>query len=51
MQQLSDKLLIESYYKANELELSPDFVALIEEEILRRDLNIIFYRKRKSAIK
>lgn len=51
MQQLSDKLLIESYYKANELDLSPDFVELIEEEIFRRNLNVILYSKRKSAIK
>lgn len=38
MEYLSDELLIESYFKANELNLSPDFLALIEEEIQRRNL-------------
>lgn len=38
MENLSDKLLLESYYKANELELSPDFLSLIEDEIDRRHL-------------
>ncbi|TQS74611.1 sporulation histidine kinase inhibitor Sda [Ornithinibacillus gellani] len=38
MEHLSDELLIESFYKANELKLSPDFVALIKEEISRRNL-------------
>lgn len=38
MEQLSDELLMESYFKANELQLSPDFLALIEEEIHRRSL-------------
>lgn len=39
MEHLSDELLIESFYKANELNLSPDFLALIEQEIRRRKLN------------
>jgi len=39
MEYLSDELLIESYDKANELDLSPDFLALIESEIHRRNLN------------
>ena len=38
MQRLSDELLIESYYKAKELKLSPDFIQLIESEIRRRSL-------------
>ncbi|UJL44907.1 sporulation histidine kinase inhibitor Sda [Virgibacillus sp. NKC19-16] len=38
MEHLSDALLLESYHKANELNLSPDFLALIEEEIHRRHL-------------
>lgn len=38
MEHLSDDLLIESYYTANKLNLSPDFIALIEEEIDRRKL-------------
>lgn len=40
MEQLSDDLLLESYHKANELELSPDFVSLIENEISRRELSV-----------
>lgn len=38
MEHLSDELLMESYFKANELQLSPDFLALIEDEIHRRCL-------------
>lgn len=38
MERLSDELLLESYFKANELNLSPDFVSIIEEEIRRRNL-------------
>ncbi|SFA69762.1 developmental checkpoint coupling sporulation initiation to replication initiation [Lentibacillus halodurans] len=39
MEYLSDELLLESYYKANELNLSPDFIYLIEKEIQRRRLS------------
>ncbi|WP_081773079.1 MULTISPECIES: sporulation histidine kinase inhibitor Sda [unclassified Bacillus (in: firmicutes)] len=39
MRKLSDDLLIESYYKAMELNLSPDFIRLIEKEIHRRSLS------------
>ncbi|WP_163970068.1 sporulation histidine kinase inhibitor Sda [Oceanobacillus halotolerans] len=38
MEHLSDDLLIEAYYKANELNLSPDFLLLIKKEIERRNL-------------
>ncbi|GHH97079.1 sporulation histidine kinase inhibitor Sda [Neobacillus kokaensis] len=38
MRKLSDELLIESYYKAIELNLSEDFINLIESEIRRRSL-------------
>jgi len=38
MEHLSDELLLESYYKANELNLSPDFLSLIKDEIHRRRL-------------
>ncbi|ALF11593.1 sporulation histidine kinase inhibitor Sda [Parageobacillus thermoglucosidasius] len=38
MKYLSDELLIESYYKAKELKLSPEFIELIEREIRRRAL-------------
>ena len=39
MEQLSNELLLESYHKANELNLSPDFIDLIIDEINRRNLN------------
>jgi developmental checkpoint coupling sporulation initiation to replication initiation len=35
---LSDDLLIESYFKARELKLSHDFIRLIEMELQRRSL-------------
>lgn len=38
LRKLSDELLIESYYKARELNLSPEFIELIETEIDRRSL-------------
>lgn len=39
MRLLSDELLIETYYKAIELKLSPEFIRLIETEMDRRALN------------
>jgi developmental checkpoint coupling sporulation initiation to replication initiation len=38
MEHLSDELLIESYYKACELNLSQDFIQLILDEIIKRSL-------------
>lgn len=38
MQKLSDQLLVETYLKAKELNLSKDFISLIENEIKRRSL-------------
>ncbi|OCA86476.1 sporulation histidine kinase inhibitor Sda [Pradoshia sp. D12] len=39
MQKLPDDLLIESYYKARHLNLSQEFIRLIEREIDRRSLS------------
>ena len=39
MRKLSDELLIESYFKAQDLNLSYDFIHLIEAEIHRRSLS------------
>ncbi|OMP67609.1 sporulation histidine kinase inhibitor Sda [Domibacillus epiphyticus] len=36
MHTLSDKLLLSSYKKANELKLNDEFIALIEKEMKRR---------------
>lgn len=38
MKSLSDDLLIETYFKAIELQLSVEFISLIKEEIERRSL-------------
>ncbi|WP_102026954.1 sporulation histidine kinase inhibitor Sda [Salirhabdus sp. Marseille-P4669] len=38
MKHLSDELLIESYHKACELNLSADFIQLIKDEIIKRSL-------------
>lgn len=39
MNKLSDELLLESYFKAIKLQLSSDFIRLIESEIHRRSLS------------
>ncbi|SDB97443.1 developmental checkpoint coupling sporulation initiation to replication initiation [Pelagirhabdus alkalitolerans] len=39
MEKLSDDLLLQSYEKALELQLSTDFIQLIEAEITRRALH------------
>jgi len=39
MRKLSDELLIESYYKATEMNLSKEFIELIKIEIKRRSLS------------
>ncbi|MFD2209242.1 sporulation histidine kinase inhibitor Sda [Virgibacillus halophilus] len=38
MECLSNELLLDSYHKANELKLSPDFILLIKKEIEKRNL-------------
>lgn len=50
MEYLSDELLIESYHKANELNLSPDFVYLIEQEINKRSLTHKILNTRRVPI-
>jgi developmental checkpoint coupling sporulation initiation to replication initiation len=40
MYKLSNELLIECYHKAIKLDLSPEFIALIEAEIHRRSLSV-----------
>ncbi|KAA0966909.1 sporulation histidine kinase inhibitor Sda [Sporosarcina sp. ANT_H38] len=39
MSKLSDDLLIESYFKAKNINLCPDFIQLLEAEIRRRSLH------------
>lgn len=39
MNYLSDDLLIMSYFKAIELNLSPDFIEIIKDEIVKRSLD------------
>ena len=38
MEHLSDELLLESFHKADELNLSPDFLTLFKDEIQKRRL-------------
>jgi len=38
MEHLSDDLLLKSYYKATQLNLSADFLSLIEKETHKRQL-------------
>ncbi len=38
MRKLSDELLIETYHKAKKLDLSPDFISLLEKELQRRSI-------------
>ncbi|GGE29732.1 hypothetical protein GCM10011391_05330 [Pullulanibacillus camelliae] len=40
MYKLSDEQLIEAYFKAHELNLSEDFIALLYDELERRGLSI-----------
>ena len=40
MSKLSTQLLMESYIKAKDLKLCPDFICLLEKEIRRRSLSI-----------
>ncbi|MGM9928595.1 MAG: sporulation histidine kinase inhibitor Sda [Bacillus sp. (in: firmicutes)] len=39
MNNLSDQLLLESYFKAKKFQLSSDFIQLIESEIHQRSLS------------
>ncbi|QDP41427.1 sporulation histidine kinase inhibitor Sda [Radiobacillus deserti] len=45
MLNISDKQLIEAYYSALELALEDDFIALLEEEIEKRNLSIKIKKK------
>ncbi|MFD1705481.1 sporulation histidine kinase inhibitor Sda [Siminovitchia sediminis] len=38
MKKLSDELLIETYFKAKKLNLSQEFISLMESEIRRRSI-------------
>ncbi len=42
MRKLSDELLIESYFKATEMNLNRDFIELIENEIKEDRSDILF---------
>lgn len=48
MEKLSDELLAESYYKAKELKLNPEFILLIKQELIRRSLEDKLDQKRSS---
>ncbi|WP_373274924.1 sporulation histidine kinase inhibitor Sda [Priestia aryabhattai] len=46
MKKITDQLLIESYFKAIELDLDKDFILVLEEELKRRGLSLIVEKDR-----
>ncbi|PES93501.1 sporulation histidine kinase inhibitor Sda [Priestia megaterium] len=46
MKKITDQLLIESYFKAIELDLDKDFILILEEELKRRGLSLIVRKDR-----
>jgi len=46
MNKITDQLLIESYFKAIELDLDKDFILVLEEELKRRGLSLIVQKDR-----
>ncbi|MDN3233356.1 sporulation histidine kinase inhibitor Sda [Priestia megaterium] len=46
MKKIIDQLLIESYFKAIELDLDKDFILVLEEELKRRGLSLIVRKDR-----
>lgn len=40
MRELSNECLLETYYKALDLQLETDFIMLLEQEIERRNLTV-----------
>ncbi|RQW21476.1 sporulation histidine kinase inhibitor Sda [Bacillus sp. C1-1] len=40
MEQLSDSVLLEAYNKAKQIQLEEDFLAILEKELVRRDIHI-----------
>ncbi|WP_082233764.1 sporulation histidine kinase inhibitor Sda [Halobacillus massiliensis] len=49
MKQLSDTLLLQSYHKALQLNLSREFIKQIENEIIERKLYHLVDRKSRST--
>lgn len=43
MENLSNDLIIEAYYKAIELKLDDDFQLMLKKEIMRRNLEIAHF--------
>lgn len=46
MKKITDQLLIESYFKATELDLDKNFILVLEEELKRRGLSFIVQKDR-----
>ncbi|MEH7590871.1 sporulation histidine kinase inhibitor Sda [Priestia megaterium] len=46
MKKITDQLLIESYFKAIELDLDKDFILVLEEELKKRGLSLIVQKDR-----
>ncbi len=47
MNGLKNEVLIEAYLKANELGLEDDFIQLLREELLNRNLNDVFIEQKR----
>ncbi|MBM7567440.1 sporulation histidine kinase inhibitor Sda [Paenibacillus sacheonensis] len=44
MEQLSDELLLDAYIAANKYNLEPEFIEMLEVELLRRQISPDAYR-------
>lgn len=44
MKLISNDILVDSYFKAIDLKLEEEFVALLLEEIKRRQINLEYYK-------
>ncbi|ALS23470.1 MULTISPECIES: sporulation histidine kinase inhibitor Sda [Paenibacillus] len=50
MKLISDEMLVESYFKAIELQLEDEFVALLLDEIRHRQINLDYYRAGEAQV-
>lgn len=51
MHELPDELLVQSYYKAVDLNLNPLFIQLLETEINKRSLTLSVYKEKNNSKK
>lgn len=51
MKRLDDDLLIEVYVKAKHLRLEEEFIAIVEQEMVRRGMNRSLYQAGQDQVK